>query len=48
MFFSALDWKLSSAEFFCNALTETTFTDGDFGTIYRSFKFNEDSNTDPY
>ena len=33
---------------FGNALTETTFTDGDFGTIYRSFKFNEDSNTDPY
>ena len=28
--------------FFCNALTETTFTDGDFGTIYRSFKFNAD------
>lgn len=25
---------------FGNALTETTFTDGDFGTIYRSFKFN--------
>ena len=33
---------------FGNALTETTFTNGDFGTIYRSFKFNEDSNTDPY
>ena len=27
---------------FGNALTETTFTDGDFGTIYRAFKFNED------
>ena len=27
---------------FGNALTETTFTDGDFGTIYRSFKFNAD------
>ena len=27
---------------FGNALTETTFTDGEFGTIYRSFKFNED------
>ena len=24
-----------------NALTETTFTDGEFGTIYRAFKFNE-------
>ena len=42
MFFSAIDWKLSSAEFFCNALTETKFTDGDFGTIYRAFKFNAD------
>ena len=29
---------------FGNALTETTFTDGDFGTIYRSFKFNADDN----
>ena len=27
---------------FGNALTETTFADGDFGTIYRSFKFNAD------
>ena len=27
---------------FGNTLTETTFTDGDFGTIYRSFKFNAD------
>lgn len=27
---------------FGNALTETTFTDGDFGTIYRAFKFNDD------
>lgn len=27
---------------FGNALTETTFTDGNFGTIYRSFRFNED------
>ena len=27
---------------FGNALTETTFTDGEFGTIYRSFKFNAD------
>ena len=27
---------------FGNALTDTTFTDGDFGTIYRSFKFNAD------
>ena len=26
-----------------NTLTETTFTDGEFGTIYRSFKFNEDN-----
>ena len=32
---------------FGNALTETTFTDGDFGTIYRSFKFNEDDNCCP-
>ncbi|MBQ2765490.1 MAG: RHS repeat protein, partial [Clostridia bacterium] len=29
-----------------NALTETTFTDGDFGTIYRAFKFNEDGSMD--
>ena len=27
---------------FGNALTKTTFTDGEFGTIYRSFKFNAD------
>jgi len=26
---------------FGNALTETTFTDGEFGTIYRTFKYNE-------
>ena len=32
---------------FGNALTETTFTDGDFGTIYRAFKFNEDDNCCP-
>lgn len=30
---------------FGNALTETTFTDGDFGTIYRAFKFNSDDNS---
>ena len=30
---------------FGNALTETTFTDGEFGTIYRSFRFNEDDNS---
>ncbi len=29
---------------FGNTLTETTFTDGEFGTIYRAFKFNEDDN----
>ena len=29
---------------FGNALTETTFTDGDFGTIYRSFAFTSDCN----
>ena len=29
---------------FGNALTETTFTDGDFGTIYRSFGFDTDGN----
>ncbi|MBR4031257.1 MAG: hypothetical protein IKJ07_00815, partial [Clostridia bacterium] len=29
---------------FGNALTETTFTDGEFGTIYRAFKFNDDDN----
>ncbi len=29
---------------FGNALTETTFTDGEFGTIYRSFGFNVDGN----
>lgn len=27
-----------------NTLTETTFTDGEFGTIYRAFKFNADTN----
>ena len=29
---------------FGNALTETTFTNGEFGTIYRSFGFSEDGN----
>ena len=29
---------------FGNALTETTFTDGDFGTIYRSFAFTPNCN----
>ena len=29
---------------FGNALTETTFTDGEFGTIYRSFGFNHSGN----
>ena len=29
---------------FGNTLTETTFADGELGTIYRSFKFNEDDN----
>jgi len=29
---------------FGNALTETIFTDGEFGTIYRSFGFDEDGN----
>ncbi len=29
---------------FGNALTETTFTDGEFGTIYRSFGFNNSGN----
>ena len=28
---------------FGNALTETTFTDGEFGTIYRAFGFNADT-----
>ena len=28
---------------FGNALTETTFTDGEFGTIYRSFGYNTDN-----
>ncbi len=28
---------------FGNTLTETTFTDGEFGTIYRSFGFNTDN-----
>ena len=32
---------------FGNALTETTFTDGEFGTIYRAFKYNEDDNCSP-
>ena len=30
-----------------NTLTETTFTDGELGTIYRSFRFNEDENCCP-
>ncbi len=29
---------------FGNILTETTYTDGEFGTIYRSFGFDEDGN----
>ena len=29
---------------FGNTLTETTFTDGEFGTIYRSFGYDEDGN----
>lgn len=29
---------------FGNTLTETTFTEGEFGTIYRSFGFDEDGN----
>ncbi|MBQ2945532.1 MAG: hypothetical protein IJD95_03070 [Clostridia bacterium] len=29
---------------FGNALTETTFTDGEFGTIYRAFGFTPDCN----
>lgn len=28
---------------FGNALTETTFNDGEFGTIYRAFRFNADN-----
>ena len=28
---------------FGNALTETAFTDGEFGTIYRAFGFNDDN-----
>ena len=28
---------------FGNALTETTFTDGEFGTIYRSFEYSSDA-----
>ena len=32
-----------ATDVFGNALTETTFTDGEFGTIYRSFGFNEDN-----
>ncbi|MBE6645409.1 MAG: hypothetical protein E7612_08555, partial [Ruminococcaceae bacterium] len=31
---------------FGNALTETTFTDGEFGTIYRAFGYNADNNDD--
>ena len=31
-------------DIFGNALTETTFTDGEFGTIYRSFEFNRKPN----
>ena len=30
-------------DLFGNILTETTFTDGEFGTIYRSFGFNTDN-----
>ena len=29
---------------FGNAITETTFTDGEFGTIYRAFAFGDDGN----
>ena len=31
-------------DLFGNTLTETTFTDGEFGTIYRAFGFAEDGN----
>ena len=31
-------------DIFGNALTETTFTDGEFGTIYRAFGFSENGN----
>ena len=30
-----------------NALTQTTFTDGQFGTLYRSFEYNPDCNCMP-
>ena len=30
-----------------NALTETDYTDGEFGTLYRSFEYNEDDATLP-
>ena len=33
---------LEARDAFGNSLTETTFTDGEFGTIYRAFKFNTD------
>ena len=33
---------LEARNAFGNSLTETTFTDGEFGTIYRAFKFNTD------
>ena len=33
-----------SVDAFGNALTETTFTDGEFGTIYRSFAYDADGN----
>lgn len=32
---------------FGNMLTETTYTDGEFGTIYRAFGFNKDSSEMP-
>ena len=41
LFFYFISTSFYNAQF-GNALTETTFTDGDFGTIYRSFKFNAD------
>ena len=44
MFFTKGGWRKLTAFSFGNILTETTFTDGEFGTIYRSFGYDEDGN----
>ena len=43
-FFTKGGWRKLTAFSFGNTLTETTFTDGEFGTIYRSFGYDQDNN----